>query len=198
MLTKNQYKIMQLAVSSLTKRFSIREIARILKMNNSLAHRTITPLIHKNIFIKDEQGYLSLDYNKNHYLLSFSEYLRRNLFLKKHKSISLLTDDVVEKFPFSYFSLLIFGSTVISSKPTDLDLMLIVEKTEDIELAEKYLYNLTRRYTLKVHSLVLSFESVFEMLGSREENNVVNEVLNKHIILYGAELFYKLLRKGRK
>jgi len=128
MLTKNQYKIMQLAVSSLTKRFSIREIARILKMNNSLAHRTITPLIHKNIFIKDEQGYLSLDYNKNHYLLSFSEYLRRNLFLKKHKSISLLTDDVVEKFPFSYFSLLIFGSTVISSKPTDLDLMLILKE----------------------------------------------------------------------
>ena len=198
MLTKNQYKIMQLTVSNLTKRFSIREIARLLKMNNSLAHRTITPLINKKVFIKDEKGYLSLDYNKNHYLLSFSEYLRRNLFLKKYKSISLLTDDIIDKFPFAYFSLLIFGSTVISPKPKDLDLMLIVEKTKDIELAEKYLYNLTRRYTLKVHAVVLSFESVFEMLGSREENNVVNEVLNKHIILYGAELFYKLLRKGRK
>jgi hypothetical protein len=36
------------------------------------------------------------------------------------------------------------------------------------------------------------------MLGSRDENNVMNQILNKHLILYGAELFYRLLRQGRK
>ncbi len=198
MLTKNQYKIMQLAVSSITKKFSIREIARILKMNNSLAHRTIKPLIDKNMFIKDEKGYLSLNYNNNYGLLSFSEYLRRNSFLQKNKSISILTDEIIEKLPFEYFTLIIFGSTVINSKPRDLDLLLIVEQTDEIEKAEKHLYNITRNYTSKIHSVVISFESVYEMLALRDSKNVMNEILNKHLILYGGELFYRLLKKGRK
>jgi len=36
------------------------------------------------------------------------------------------------------------------------------------------------------------------MLGSRDDKNVMNELLNKHLILYGGELFFKLLKKGRK
>ena len=78
------------------------------------------------------------------------------------------------------------------------NVLVIIEKTEDIELAEKALYNLTRNYTLDLHAVVISFESVFEMLGSRDEKNLMNQVLSKHLILYGGELFYKLLKKGRK
>jgi len=87
---------------------------------------------------------------------------------------------------------------VTSKRPRDLDLMVIIEKTEEIESAEKALYNITRNYTVDVHSLVLSFESVYEMLSARDEANVMTEVLDKHIILYGGELFYRLLTKGRR
>ena len=93
---------------------------------------------------------------------------------------------------------LVFGSAVISQKPRDLDILLIIEKTDDIHKAEKYLYNITRNYGLEILSLIISFESVYEMLGSRDNMNVMNEVLDKHIILYGAELFYRLIKKGRK
>ena len=40
-------------------------------------------------------------------------------------------------------------------------------------------------------------ESVYEMLGKREQRNVLNEVLNKHILIHGAELFYRLVDRGR-
>ncbi len=189
---------MQLAVSGITKRFSIREIARHLDMNTSLAHRNIRPLIEEGFFLKDDKGFLTLNYSKNHDLLSYCEYLRRNDFLEKNKTLSLLTDDVVENFPYEYFTFLIFGSTVISQKPRDLDMLLIIERTDDIEQAEKYLYNITRNYGLEIHPIIISFESVYEMLGSRDDKNVMNEVLDKHIILYGAELFYRLIKKGRK
>ena len=198
MLTKNQFKIMELFVSSITKRFGVREIGRLLKMNSSLAHRNIKPLIEKRLLDKDDKGYLFLNFRKNHDVLAYCEYLRRNRFLKKNKLISMMNNDIIKKLPYGSFVLLIFGSTVISSKPRDLDLLLIVEKTEEIEKAEQYLYNITRNYTLKPHSLIISFESVEEMLASREQNNVMNEVLNKHVILYGAELFYKLIDGGRK
>jgi len=36
------------------------------------------------------------------------------------------------------------------------------------------------------------------MLSARDEANVMTEVLDKHIILYGGELFYRLLTKGRR
>jgi predicted nucleotidyltransferase len=198
MITKNQLKIMELFVANLTKRFGVREVARELDMNNSLTHRNIAPLVEKKILIKDEKGYLGVDLKKNHDLLCFTEYERRNKFLEKNKTISLMLNSILDDFPYGYFSVIIFGSTVTSKKPNDLDLLVIIEKTEDIEKAEKYLHNITRNYSLDIHSLILSFESVYEMLTPREDKNVMTECLNKHLILYGAELFYRLLAKGRK
>lgn len=198
MLTKNQFKIMELFVSNLTKRFGVREVARLLDMNNSLAHRNIAPLIEKGILVKDDKGYLLVDFRKNNEILSYAEYQRRNKFLKRNKDLSLMLDEATQEFPYGYFVMLIFGSTVTSSKPRDIDLLIIIENTEDIEKAEKHLYYITRNYGLPIHSLIISFESVYNMLALREEKNVMNEVLNKHLILYGAELFYKLINKGRK
>ena len=36
-----------------------------------------------------------------------------------------------------------------------------------------------------------------KMLSKHDEKNIMNEILNKHIILYGAELFYRLIERGR-
>jgi predicted nucleotidyltransferase len=198
MLTKTQLKILELFVSNLTKRFGIREVARILKMNNSLVHRNIIPLIEENVLIKDDKGHLILNFRKNHDILTYVEYERKNKFLNKNKNISLMLNEIIKEFPYGYFVTLIFGSTVTDKKPRDLDLLIIIENTEDIENAEKYLYNIVKNYSLPIHSLIISFESVYEMLSLREEKNVMNEVLNKHLILYGSELFYKLISKGRK
>ena len=57
---------------------------------------------------------------------------------------------------------------------------------------------MNRNYDISVHSLIISFESVYEMLAPSEDKNLMTEVLNNHLILYGAELFYKLMMKGRE
>ena len=35
------------------------------------------------------------------------------------------------------------------------------------------------------------------MLGKRDQNNLINMALNRHLIIYGAETFYRMLAKGR-
>lgn len=197
MLTKTQLRIMQLFVSQITKRFSLRGVGKELNMHQALAYRASKELIQNKLIIPDDDNYV-LNYKDNHQELSYFEYLRSKEFLDKNKTLSLLREDIIDKYPYGYFVLLLFGSAVVSKKPRDIDMLVIIEKTEDIEPAEKALYNITRNYTLDLHAVVISFESVFEMLGSRDEKNVINEILNKHLILYGGELFYKLLKGGRK
>jgi len=199
MFTKTQLRIMQLFVSSIIKKFSLRSVGRELKMHQALAYRSSKLLIQNKFIIPDGNNYI-LNYKQNHQELTYFESLRSKEFLDKpkNKTLLMLRDDIINKFPYGYFVLMVFGSAVIDPKPRDIDLFIIIEKTEDIEKAEKALYNIVRNYTLNLHTEVISFESVFEMLGSRDENNVMNQTLNKHLILYGAELFYKLLKKGRK
>ena len=115
----------------------------------------------------------------------------------KNSDLALFVDDFVKRMEDESFMLILFGSAVHSNKPNDVDILLVIEKTEKVEFAEKFLSNVCSFSGLPFHELVVSFESVYEMLSKRENRNVFNELLNKHIILYGAELFYRLLNKGR-
>ena len=198
MFTKTQLKIMQLFASQITKRFSLRGVAKKLDMHHYVAHKACKPLIQNKLIVLDDNSYV-LNYKENHQELAYFEHLRSKKFLDKpkNKTLAMFTEDFIENFPYGYFSLLLFGSVVNSPKPGDIDILVIIEKTEDIETAEKALYHITRNYTLKFHTLMVSFESVYDMLGKRDNKNVMNEILNKHLVFYGAELFYKLIKRGR-
>ena len=197
MLTKSQLKIMKLFVSKITNRFSLRQVGKELGMHQALTYRSCKELIERKLIVLDDDKYV-LNYKENHQELAYFEHLRTKDFLIKNKSLSLLRDEIIKDFPFGYFVALIFGSTVNNSKPRDIDLLIIIENTKDIDKAEKYLYNITRNHSLPIRSLIISFEGVYEMLAPREDKNVMTEVLNKHLVLYGAELFYKLIKKGRE
>ena len=196
-LNKSTAKILQFFVGHITESFTLREVARRLKMHVSLTHRAIQPLIDSKIIQQDKHKNLLLNYKIHHETLAFTEYLKRDDFLAKYRDIKLFTDEIINKIKEDNFILLVFGSAVESSKPRDIDILLIVDNTEKIEFHEKFLHNIASNYDLPFEERVIGFESVYEMLSERDEKNVINEILNKHIILYGAELFYRLIEKGR-
>ncbi len=200
MLTQTQTKIMQLFVSQITKQFTLRQAGKILNMHQALSQRSGKGLLKKGLIVKNENNLYSLKYRENHQDLAYLDNLRTKEFLNKpkNKTFSMFAKEVIEYFPKEYFVFLIFGSAVEKLTPRDIDILVIIEKTEEIESMEKAFFNISRKYTLNLHSVVVSFESVYEMLSKREEKNVINEVLNKHLILYGGELFYRLIKKGRK
>lgn len=198
-ITRSTAKVLQLVTGHITESFTLREVARRLCMHVSLAHRAMKPLLENKIVQQDKHRNLCLNYKAHHETLAFVEYLKRDELLNKgkYKELKLFAEEVVSKIKEDNFVLLVFGSTVEADKPRDIDILLIVDNTDKIEFHEKFLHNIASNYTLPFEERVISVESVYEMLAKRDEMNVMNEILNKHIILYGAELFYRLIQKGR-
>ncbi|NOZ80288.1 MAG: helix-turn-helix domain-containing protein [DPANN group archaeon] len=198
-INRSTAKVLQIFAGHITESFTLREVARRLKMHVSLTHRAIQPLIENHMIQQDKHKNLVLNYKTHHETLAFVEYLRRDDLLskRKFKDINLFAEEIVHKIKEDSFVLLVFGSTVESDKPRDIDILLIVDSTDKVEFHEKFLHNIASDYDLPFEERVIGFESVYEMLSKREEKNVMNELLNKHIILYGAELFYRLIQRGR-
>ena len=198
-INKSTARVLQVFAGHITESFTLREAARRLKMHVSLAHRAIRPLIEKKIVLQDKRKNLSLNYKIHHETLAFVEYLKRDELLNKgkYKDIKLFAEEVINKIKEDNFVLLVFGSAVDSGKPRDIDILLIVDDISKVEFHERFLYNIASNYDLPFEERVISFESVYEMLAKRDEINVMNSILDKHIILYGAELFYRLIQRGR-
>ncbi len=196
-INKSGAKILEVLTGHITESFTLREIARRLDMHVSLVHKSIQPLIRAGIIEQDKHKRLSLNYKVHHETLAFVEYLKRDDFLEKSKEIRLFAEEVKDKIKEENFVLLLFGSAVESEKPRDIDILLIVENTNKVAFHERFLHNIASDYGLPFEERVIGFESVYEMLARRDENNLMNEILDKHIILYGAELFYRLIEKGR-
>lgn len=198
-LNKSTVKVLQLFTGHITESFTLREVARRLKMYVSLTHRAIRPLLEQNIVQQDKHKNLSLNYKAHQETLAFVEYLKRDDLLnkRKYRDLRLFAEEIVNKIKEDNFVLLLFGSLVESDRPRDIDVLLIVDNPDKIEFHEKFIHNIASSYELPFEERVISFGSVYEMLSKRDELNVMNEILNKHIIVYGAELFYRLIQRGR-
>lgn len=201
MLTKTQANIMQLFTGNIAKAFTIRQVERDLHTSYPLIHRAITPLIKEKHYLKlNENNLIQLNYQKHHDVLAYVEYLRRNELLNKHhsKPIKDFLIEVLEKFDQEYFIIVLFGSAVESSKPGDYDLLFIFKNNEIANERERAIDVIASSHSDKFHVQAIGTESVFEMASKRNQKNVLNELLNKHIILHGAENFYRLLKNARQ
>jgi hypothetical protein len=196
MFTKTQIEIMKIFVSKIDKKFSINQISDILKKKYPLIHRSIKPLIGNNYLLKDEQALISLNYRNNHSELAFLESIRKSEWLDKNKDAKLFFQECLKSMQTDFFILMVFGSSV-EIKGRDIDLLFILNEKE-LEKNEKIIRNISENFTLNSDINVIPIESAYEMLSKREEANVLNELLNKHIILFGGENFYRILNNARR
>ena len=196
---KSTMNVLKLFTGHITESFTLREAARALSMHVSFTHRAMQPLLKEKIILHDKHKHLSLNYKIHHEILAFAEYQRRDELLSKskYKEIILFAEEVISKIKEDNFVLILFGSTIDSDKPWDIDILLLVDNPSKVDFHEKFLRNITTNYNIPFEERVISFESVYEMFSKRDSPNVMNEILNKHIILYGAETFYRLIQRGR-
>ena len=196
MFTKTQIEIMKIFVSKIDKKFSINQISNILKKKYPLIHRSIKPLIEKNFLLKDEQYLISLNYRDNYPELAFLESIRKSEWLNKDKDAKLFFQECLKSIQVDFFISIVFGSSV-EKKGRDIDLLFIFNEKE-LEKNEKIIRNISKNFTLNLDINVIPVESAYEMLSKREEANVLNEILNKHTILFGGENFYRILNNARR
>jgi predicted nucleotidyltransferase len=197
MLTKTEEKILETFVSNITKTFSIKQISEILKKPYPLIHRAIKNLLKQGIVLSDERKLLCLNYKENTGELAYAEHLRKKNRLLGEKSFSLFVGDCFKELKQDFFVFLVFGSFVEKKNYRDIDIIILVDEKDEIEHLEKLVNNIASNFSLKIDLKVISTESAYEMLSKREQKNVMNETLNKHILLFGAENYYRLLKNAR-
>ena len=197
MLSKTQTAIMEFFVSKISEKFTIKAVSDGINKQYPLVHRSIKPLIEKGFALKDKHFLLSLNYKENHSTLAYIEGIRAEKFLQKHKTLDLFVKDASEKIKFSII-LLVFGSYAEGKegKGSDADIMAIVEDNSKINSVEKILNVIASSFSQKFDINVISTASAYEMLSKRDEANIMNESLNKHIILLGSESYYRVLKDG--
>jgi hypothetical protein len=198
MLTKTQEKIMEIFISKINKKFSINEISILIKKPYALVYHSIKELINRRLVFIDEKKLLSLNIFSSPSDFIYVEALRLEERIRKHKSISFFIQDCLKDIKEDFFVFLIFGSFVEKDKFNDLDVLIVVDKANQIDSTEKVIEGIASRFSFKAHIIVIAKESVYEMFGKREERNIMNETLNKHLIVFGAENYYRFLKNVRK
>jgi len=197
MITKTQIEIMKVLTGKIIERFSIKEVSEIIKKPYPLVHRSVKELIENNLLLKDNKKFIYLNYKENFQIISYIEALRTSQFLK-NQTISLFAKDVLNKINSYFFIFLVFGSSVESKNFKDIDILIITENKEKIDETEKIISNISSNFLKKFDINVISSESAYEMLNKRDSINILNETLNKHILIYGAENYYRILKNARR
>jgi len=196
MFTKIQVEIMKVFVSKITSKFSIKQISEILNKKYAVIHGSITTLIKEKYLLRDEQELVSLNYRQNFSELAYVESLRANAFLLKNKDFQLFYKDLSKSIGTDFFISLMFGSSV-EKNGRDIDILFIFPENE-VEKREKIIRNIASNFTLNLDINIVSIESAYEMLSKYEKTNVLNELLNKHVVLFGGENFYRILNNARQ
>ena len=195
MPTKTQLKIVAYLIDHPYNHFGIRELAKQISTVYYLVQRNVQQLKQANVLTLEPAGKTSLVKLHPHthiqYLLDAEAY-KRGQFYQKYPIIKVLLQKIVEQANSSFFVLLVFGSYAQQPrKDSDIDLLLIMPNQEQAETMERVITSVARTSTIKIHETLVTESSFIAML-QRKELNVGKEAREKHILIYGDQLYYKL------
>jgi len=196
-LTKTEVAILKFLTGKLTAYSTIREIAKNINQDYRITYYSVQNLAKKGIVEKVRKANITLckiSLMADAQILSYIEYLRAVEFLHRFREIKLIKDELLSKISIHSFTAILFGSYVKGTykKQSDLDLLFLIpdkkfEKEISIAVA-----SVERISPMGIHETVLTYENFAELL--KEKENISREILEGHIILYGGEAFYRLLR----
>ncbi len=197
LFTKTEIIVLELLSSKPTRKFTIREISRLIKKDLKIVHTSVQRLLQEKFLLKDEQHHLHLNYQNNLADLAYIENIRKEKLFHKYPTIKIVATDFLKKTKDSFFVLLVFGSYAEGNprKDSDVDVLAILPEEDKNNAFERQLNSVLSLSLPKCHLHVISQASFKEMITKRDEINIINEALNKHIIIFGAESYYKLLRE---
>ena len=177
---------------------SLRQIAIDTKLSYVTVHKVVPDLIKRKIIKLDKKGkasLISIDFEGAPLgRLSSAILYERDVFLRKHPKIILLTRKLEEMLAGYFYCLILFGSYAQGKqrKDSDIDLLFIVPNGKDIE---NYKENIARALDLipgKIHPMVISTEDFINMLN--EKYTVGRAAFKQGIVLFGTEQYYGMVK----
>jgi len=196
--SKTETAILRYLVSNITKEFSIMAISDSIRTAYPTVHRNIKGLAEKGIVrikvVNKTQSLCSIDITKpdNVGMIATIEFMERDIFLSDKPQIKAMLDDILSRIAGNSFSFLLFGSYARGeTKPSsDIDLLFLVNTANDEKRTHIAVEGASRLTNRKIHPIVLTYPAFFSALKEKEQT-LPKEILEKHIIIYGAEAFYR-------
>ena len=177
---------------------TIRGIARALRKSYPLVYGAIQELGKEGaLIIKSAPPAKIISLNQTappEWCIEAEKKLRQE-FLRQHRWMKIFLQDYIAKSSSTFSVLLVFGSYAKGKQTahSDIDLLIIVPRKEDVEVMEEKLYSIPLK--IKKQNIVVEEKDFHEMISKLNQFNVGNEARKHHIILYGDEQYYALLAK---
>ncbi|MDY6788471.1 MAG: nucleotidyltransferase domain-containing protein, partial [Candidatus Nanohaloarchaea archaeon] len=133
--------------------------------------------------------------SKNWPLFLYIESLRTEKLEDRHRSVQVIKEQL-KKVESAFFTALVFGSYAKGEEKdgSDIDLMFILPQESEGQKLENRIKARLEPLEYPLHPVFLREEEMREALNSRtDEINVVKEAVRNHILLYGAENYYKVV-----
>ena len=190
--TKTEIEVLKLFTSKIKDTFTIRETARLIKKDVKIVHTSVKRLIMESFLIKEKHNGLRLNLQKNMQDLAYIENLRKELFYRRNPLLKAYFERFIFWTKQPFFCLLVFGSYAdnTNKEKSDVDILLLTDG-HIVETEKEFIAKIST-IDLPTHVTSLSCKEFIDLL-KRKELNLAAETLNKHIIIYGAESYYKML-----
>ncbi len=190
---KTEIKIIKTMLSN-HDTFTIRSLSNKINSDYKITHTATRKLIDKQIIKSTKIGHSNLC-NLNIKRISnelFDAELERRADILKNSNILQVYKEIMSHLESSMFTMILFGSHAKNkfNAKSDVDLLFITNERG----FESDLQKITSLLPLDIHSIVLT-EKEFKRMYNAKQPNIVTEVSNYYIILYGIELYYNLILK---
>jgi len=182
-------KLINTLGKNLNDEIPVRQLSRESKVPNTTVHRLIEQ--NKELFNLNKKGNIKLisinladSITKNYLILSERNVV--NNYLKKHPKFKLIKKEL----PKGGYTLVLFGSRADEShrKNSDVDIC-VINKDGKKNVSFSQFEHL---YDLRVNPLFFSRKE-FTIMIKEKEHNLADEIIRKHMVLYGEEYFWNLI-----
>ncbi len=195
-ITRIREKVLALFLSDPSKTYTIREVALHTKIHYRQVYQEVIELEKQEVLVLEKKGsskICSINLPQNASLYAYIESIRASSFLKDHPPLRVIINEL-KSMQTQYYTLILFGSLVQSKarKSSDIDLLFIIPKNTSVEKFEQEVSSRLHLLHYPYDINVITEESFMEM-GKEKILNLRNEIIKNHIILDGAEAYYRLL-----
>lgn len=191
-ITLVNLNIMEEITKDLTRKWSINKLSKMMHKHYRPVYAAVQALIHQGLLIKNQNNLIEPAFN-NTLLLELAE--KQRLVKHDNKEIQIIKERL-SRLRTTFFSAVLFGSSV-SKKGKDIDILIIMPDSGEISDFQKQIEDALGSFYPKVDLNIASEESCYEMLNKPNQLNVMNEILKNHLVLIGAESFYKILQRWK-
>ncbi len=199
MMTKTQERILDFLLKHSGEQPTIRGIARGINKSYTLTYNNLSVLENEKIIKKKNvppaQLVMISETAPSDILIGIEQGIKTE-FLKKHPWAELMLEDILSNAETPFFTVIVFGSYAKEkhTQKSDIDLLIITPSKDQVNGIQAVV---KRTYTkIKKSIVVVDANNFIDMLSKPTVFNVGNEARKNHIILYGAEQYYQLIKKA--